>query len=528
MPSDRDRSRTVMTLAAILTFSSLAVIGAQEPPAGVAPPRLTDVADPPSNSKMLRIRRVDPAAPVLPREPAPDSVAVRVAGKVQDLNGRPLAGATVDLIGTRIRDVPRMVIVQAVAGTATTGADGLYTILDAKVPTSAYTKSPGTATPFVEFKVVARAKGFGLGWHPGASMYAVGLPYPDDIQGRLPLDSLSTFEMKLRPEADLMGRVVDEFGKPVAGVTVQVRDIDLLDEQGHETVFTSNFDPTLLSDRFGMAETDDDGRFRIPGLPSESCCWLYLGLKGTSMKRALYASTSAPSKTTHEEPPTQRHNGRGRHEVYPAEMTLTVARPRRLEVFVVAGDDGKPVPDVSVHSMGDTLATGVVSGGTTDAQGKVTLDLPPGEHQGLYADPMSTDSRFIRTTLKPLLVVQEPATQRLTFRMTPGVELRLTVVDGTTGRPLPGISFEVRNKAAGSWSPVRSSTFLTGEDQTDADGKFRAVMTPLPVLRVWVRPVLPPAPPGGIAPYQLDDRNGVAFEPRPGASVPVRFALIPR
>jgi len=514
-------ARILTTLAALMVVPSLTVIWAQNPPT-----RLPDVADPPGTTMIYKtaVKKRDPGAAKLPPEPAPDAVPVRVAGKVKDLRENPVAGATVYLIGTRLRNAPRMEIKSAVAATATTQADGTYTILDAKVPTSAYTNTREAQTPFAEFMVVARAKGYGVGWNRGASTYAVGSPDPEDIQGRLPLESLCTLDIYFRPEADLKGRVVDENGKPVAGVKVVAQQVDLLDDQGKETVFTSNFQPELLPDGYGRSETDRDGRFRIAGLPSESCCWLFFQPAGAEPSRALYASTSAREKTTHPEPSPQQHTGRGKHEVYPADMTLTMPRARRLAVRLVADDDGKPVPDAQVYSLGETLATGVSSGGTTDAEGKVDLNLPPGAYGGLVASPASTDSRFIRTYKRPLVVTPEPAIQPLELRMTPGVELLLEAVDGATGRGIPGVPFETRPEGAGDWAPLQKSTFFYDAAQTDADGKFRAVLAPAAGKRFQVRPAAPQAPPDGWA-YEPVEGDGTTFESQPGKTVRARFTL---
>src|SRR5436309_3161480 len=118
MTEHRNRARAITTVAALLALPALTPLRAQDQPAGVAQRRPPAVAEPPANSFMRAVRKRDPDAPKLPPEPAPESVPVRVVGKVRDLNGNPVAGATVYLLGTRIRDVPRLEIKTAVAGTA--------------------------------------------------------------------------------------------------------------------------------------------------------------------------------------------------------------------------------------------------------------------------------------------------------------------------------------------------------------------------------------------------------------------------
>ncbi len=501
--------------------------------------RLPDVADPPRAVGKAMIH----AAPDGPRpsmDGAPGSVPVRVAGLVRDLDGRPVAGASVFLVGTHLLDVPRLTINDAVAGTATTGADGRYLFAAAPIPTSRMRQTPQAATPYVQFRVIARAPGFGVGWHEGASMYAVPLPDPDDIQGRLGLNAPATMDVYLRPEAALRGRVVDEAGRPVAGVKVEVMDVDLLDERGRETsVFLSLRLDTLAGD-FGRAVTDADGRFALPGLPSESCCWMSFERPGSKNQRALYASTSARAETVHPDPPLAQHNGRGRHAVFPADMTVAMPTPRRLDVRVVASDDGKPVPGVHVHSMGETLATGTTSGGTTDAEGKVALDLPVGTYRGLYADPdVASTSRFIRTILRPLVVAPEPAVQPLTFTMNAGAEVFIEVVDAETGRGIPDIRFDIKPGIRGDeWERLQRSTSYHDASgvPTNAEGKVRAVLEPKPgaayrVRIVGVAPTEPradpfvPGLPHEILPYTVDQPETAPFEPRAGKPATLRFVL---
>jgi len=506
--------------------------------------RLPDLNDPPSSGPFFTSKpRRDPDEPRPSMEGAPEAVPVRVSGLVRDLDERPVAGATVLVVATQILDVPRLKIDETVAGTATTGADGRYAFPAALIPTSRDRHTPQALTPYVQFHVVARAAGFGIGWPQGESMYALPRVDPKDIQGRTALGSPATMDVYLRPEAALRGRVIDEAGRPVAGVKVEVAEVDLRDERGMETTVRLPLNPGVMPGGLGRASTDADGRFRLPGLPSESCCWLFFDRPGSNARQALYASTSAGAEIKH--PPPTPPNGRGQHVASPAEMTVTMATPRRLDVRVVASDDGRPVPDIRVISTGESPTTGPFSSGTTDAEGKVALDLPAGAYPGLEAGPASADSRFVGTVLRPLVVAPEPAVQPIDFRMKAGAEVMIEVVDAETGRGIPDVRFDIKPGRRGTgWDRLQKPASYSHEASTDAAGKVRAVLDPRPgaVYRVRVLGVGPegpaapdgpnvaPAPPAPVAeskklPYIAVRAESDPFEPRPGVPTTLRFTL---
>lgn len=463
-------------VAAMVLASAIAP--GQDRPARDGDGKLPDVAGRRSGA-MKATRTRDAADGKFRLATPPESVRVRIGGRVLDLKGEPIRGATVYLVSYQTTRRPRPEMKLHVAATATSRADGFYSFHQAKIPTSDPLDDEFAATPYVQFQVMARADGFGLGWHGPESMYAVDPPHPNDIQGRAPLDSPLVFDVQLRPAADLTGRAVDEKGRPVAGVKIRCLDVDLLDEDGAETTVRTNLDADHVRIPVGAAETGADGRFRMPGLPAESCCWLQFQPKGANAERWLYAGTSAKAKIRHPQPPPERHNGRGEHEVYPAEMTVVLPTTRRLEITVVGDDDGKPAPGIYVNVLGESLATGIAAGGQSDAVGRVALNLPVGEYRGIVGDPPSAESRFIRTyTRPPLRVAEEPATQPLEFRMTPGAEVRVEVVDSDTGKGLAGCTLQIRREGAAEWEPLARSPSSTGGEPTDASGRFRAILAP--------------------------------------------------
>ena len=533
---------SAMGLVATVASSPARPIVAQDGPPVVARKavgrRLPDVAGAPTGGPVMAkfAPRANPGGAKPDLDAAPKEVAIDLSGVVVDLDDRPVPGATVYAIGIRILDDPKLTIDTITAGSTTTGKDGSYKFAGVKIPTSRNRHVPQALTPYVRYKVIAEALGLGMGWHADESMDAIKTGDPADIQGHAPLGTPVVMNVYLRPEADLRGRVVDEAGQPLAGVKVGLHDINLMDERGMETTVGVNMNAENWPARLSRVWTDANGWFRLPGLPAESCCWLSFDRAEGNGSRWLYASTLAESMSKHGEP--EQHIGRGPHELYPRNMTVSMPTLRTIEVRVVADDDGKAVPKVVVNTNVESLATGVHSGGISDAEGRVMIYLPSGRHRGLFGDPESTKSRFLRTHLQAFEVEARPEVQRLELRMKPGFELLIEAADESTGRGVPDVSFEIRpEKGIEEWTAIAPSTFYTGSSSSGPDGKFRALLRPEPGKTYRVRvagaepgdPTLPPptreqgrdAPPS----YEATPNVSDVFEPMPGRSATFRFKL---
>ena len=168
-----------------------------------------------------------PGDPPAPAKPAVETVPITVSGRATDLAGKPVAGATIYLVSTNG--------INADLGTTTTAADGSYTFRDARLPVRrALPDSPLAGT----FQVFGSAPGHGFAWH-GMRFYQ---PEPRPADRRVAGEDHTSFQgeplvmnLAFPPAATLRGRIVDEAGKPVAGVKVNLEGGDYLDIQGKET-----------------------------------------------------------------------------------------------------------------------------------------------------------------------------------------------------------------------------------------------------------------------------------------------------
>lgn len=473
-------------------------------------------------------RRVDRDLGAL-AEPAPKEIAVRVTGKAVDTSGRAVKGATIYLLNAWMKS-------QIVAST-TTDAAGEYVVATTKMPVSDGTfngqKRPNIA-PFATFQVVGTAPRYGITWHQQDSMYAVREPDPTDIQGRRPLGALVAMNLTFRPADSLHGRVVDEKGRAVPGVKLAVQDADLLDSDGLETSRNSSFAWDVLPGGRGQAVTDAHGRFTIDGLPSEGCFWVFVKRSEfPSFGDALYAATIEKPVAEHGQP--RRHSGRQPHKVYSGDIRLTLPTPRRLRVRVVADDTGKPLAGVRVSSLGEAMATGVFSGGTSDAEGRLTLDLPPGHYRGVVGDP-PIDTHYIRTYRRDLTVADEPTEQSLQLRMSPGCELLVDAIDFSTGKGLPDVLFWLApTDHPEAKEQIQASTFQSAAPWTDEAGRMRAVLPPKPGKQYRLRFAglhLPNSPGYFLGPekeqpqFDIVPAESEPFSLEAGKTVHVRFELL--
>ena len=95
--------------------------------------------------------------------------------------------------------------------------------------------------------------------------------------------------------ATLRGRVIDEKGRPVAGVTVKVFHCDYLDTKGKETHhnFREFWSLYTAPESLSTVKTDRDGRFQLEGLPKEVGFLVYVEHPDYA-HMSLYAATTEP------------------------------------------------------------------------------------------------------------------------------------------------------------------------------------------------------------------------------------------
>ena len=354
-----------------------------------------------------------------------------VTGRVLDPEGKPVAGAMVDIIGRPriawVADNKDTVNPHVLLGGATTDGDGGYQL-----------ETPRTAsTRYFEVYALAAAPGLGLGWaelNPDA-----GKP---------------TAEIRLKAEQIIRGKLVDLNGQPAAGLELRVGSV------GRPTKLGAYDGVSLWNDRLeGLrawprsVTTDKQGRFTLAGLGRDLTASL-------EVRDLRFARQAVQIQT------------KGNDATIEATMVLQPATI--IEGRVLAADTGQPIPgaaiDVSASRGPD--GSGSITRFRADDRGRFTANPSPGDHFGVIAHPPDGQPYLVREV--DFVWTKGAVKKSLDIKLARGVVIRGKVSEAAFGRPLPGSSVQyipARNNvdALSGWQAVVA---------TKDDGSYQIVVPP--------------------------------------------------
>ncbi|MCY1019599.1 carboxypeptidase-like regulatory domain-containing protein [Pyxidicoccus sp. MSG2] len=413
--------------------------------------------------------------------------APSVTGHVTDAEGRPLAGIALDLqpAGERRRFWTE--------DSALTDEEGRF-ILDAEAPGDLYIKASDDRVRTEFFPVRAPSEGVHLTLHPGASLTgtvvdARGLPlghgrvklvgwaetneqesfssaaidprggfqfqglWPgryrvlasqqtDGIERRAwcPVEAIEgvevRVELRLEPERDLSGLVVDGAGQPLAGVFVRARP----PQEGAPPGRWRGDTDALHGPPIGI-ETGPDGRFLLR----------YLTEAEYDVSAVKPGYTFAPARSTGG---TEGEKGMLRVGAGTAEARLVMARQSFI-VGRVVGPDGQPLPRVQVASL-------VVEG--PDGAFSVPFEKPSPQWLSFHASGMASHMRLV----EPRADGQD--VDLGVVRLGPGIAVRGRVVDARTSAPVKGANIAIVNRLP---SPTGVGVTVYSGNNSAADGSFQ-------------------------------------------------------
>lgn len=447
-----------------------------------------------------------------PAQGNPGTTPITVRGRATDGAGRPVAGATIYLVSTNGKD--------ALMGTTTTDRDGAYHFRHARLPVSRWGQDPDAPRQGT-FQVYGTAPGHGFAWH-GLRCYQPRRR-PDDwgkvVGGEYTLfgEDPKVMDLSFPPAASLAGRVVDEAGRPVAGVRIRIVGCDYLDTGGKES--HPNFrEFWTIQYAYGLptlTTTDSDGRFRLEGLPKEAGFRRFVEHPEYAWMNLYAATTDRPASAF--DYPRQSIAGGTRPLVATGEIKITLHATRRIAIRTVFDDTGQPAAKVRV-SAGTAKSSGSSGYGVSDADGRLQLRLPPGEYS-VVADPTLGGAECLRA-LSALHVADRPAEQPFEVRVKPASVVVLEAVDAKTGQGIRGVQFDGEHEPGGQVGgrmPIQSRPGYVDNPRSDANGRLRAIVEP----GKWIYFVAHVPESAGYGQPRLERR--VILSPR--GTVTVRFEL---
>jgi RNA polymerase sigma factor (sigma-70 family) len=445
--------------------------------------------------------------------PRPGSYPLTVTGRAVDTAGRPIPGARIYLASCRYDDHRRL------AETRTDQA-GFYRFDAVPLPIGP-ASIPGFADGGV-FEVFGQAAGFGLAWRPSKRIdpsreippAIVPIDPPDAYK---PGDAIG-LDLTFPPPSKITGRVVDDRGRPLrARLDISHCEKDNPDQPFMPTVFDAFAASATIPAEIRRTETDADGNFAFDGLPRDHRFQIDVRPRDFPWRRILAMTTDLPQPD---------HDGLA---VFSGELRVTFETPREVPFRVLTGDTAQPAAKaaVSVGRLGG--GDHITNLDTTDAEGRVSLRLPPGEYRlsllPAYGTPyLVREDRFVVDAadgpVKPVEATLEAA-----------CVLEVTVVDAETGEGISDVDLweeagpDSTGRAPGSrdllsfrsWE-VAGRIVHSDRPRTDAGGKLRALIGPgRHRIGVGLR-----SRPGG---REVVDPEGRVIEGQPGETLKLKFSM---
>jgi RNA polymerase sigma factor (sigma-70 family) len=423
---------------------------------GLGDPRATTAGQQPDKGTPAKAAgKKDPPA----TSPAPSPKGPVAVGRVLSPDGKPLAGAKLLLIGKG----------DTAAELGVSGADGKFSVT--------------LPADWKDRYLVARADGVGIDFaHLGDSIPAGG------------------FDLRAVADHPVRGRVVDTEGKPVAGVAVRV------DRLG--TSAANSLDPILKdwkklttsaaspagekqmwsgAGALWTATTDRDGRFELRGLGVERLAVLHLSGGGVTESEAYVANRKGLDPKEYNDAVVRNAGGSGkpRWRLYGPDFAAVAEREKPVRGRVTDADTGKPRAGVQVlltrTDGGDLLQVPV--GASTDKDGR--YEIHGARKATSYMVEVAAD------TADGYMPAQASSGDTpgfdpvaLDLRVKKGVVVTGRIMDRATGKPVRGwalIGVPQGNPSVKDYPDFNSSAWFPMQ-QTDADGRFRVVAIPGPVL----------------------------------------------
>jgi RNA polymerase sigma factor (sigma-70 family) len=416
----------------------------------------------------------------LPPEVVASRETVELSGQVLTPDGRPAVGA--DLHAVCLHDSP----LNDGPPLAVTGEDGRFAC---HVPKGELARHLVVERPV---HLVASKDGFGMAWRPAFDFLPVEERSRVGLSGRLGRGRGETTLRLVKDDAPLTGRVEDAAGRPAVGVTVRLELVwaneknDLsgwLAAVARDQQFEATHKLLPLAvqgkglGRFS-ATTDDEGRFRLPGVGTGRLACLQLSGPGVATATILARTQAGPRVEVanlgaflYPQP----------YGCFGADFTLAASAARPIVGVVRDRDTGRPVSEAVVQShqfAGTALQAVPILSTRTDTEGRYRLLGMPAGRGNMLLVRCPSDQPYL-PMVGEIDTSEGEGPVTLDFKVRRGLWAEGRVTDADTGRPLAadvhyyGLSSNPHAATAVGFDFAPPVLY-----QTDAAGRFRVVVLP--------------------------------------------------
>lgn len=425
------------------------------------------------------------AKPEEKAKPALETRPLSVSGKVSDKDGKPIKGATIYLLalnGGVFSIGPRGQVEHGqneLVATATTDEQGRYTFRETKLPV---VPNQADRPMMAIFQVLGTASGYALSWDSRKFSDEARPAVPPGVEANPAsqdnvayLNEVVPIDLTFHPATQIQGRIVDEAGKPMQQVKVNIlRVVSLTDHQPRTpSVGRAAGETTLLPESVRAVFSNKDGRFQLKDIPADAMAILLVEYPNYA---PVYVNASSVQEPIPESKQQYFEEKRKLWRFTTGDLSLTLAASRKVTLRAVSSD-AKPVANVQIFINRIKQPPNIFASGQTDNEGHLTFSLPPGEYEVDATTPKRTD---LIPTIQTVTIAKEPAEQGAEVRIKKGCVVILEVVDEVTRKGVPDVSFLGENVGPNgsitNTHPISMGSLLHAV--TDANGKVRAFLPP--------------------------------------------------
>ncbi len=355
-----------------------------------------------------------------------------------------------------------------------TDESGDFRVADLLVPTfKPVGNNPDSVPARTPIQLIGIAEGYGLTWCQSFQFRAGKRRAKtfEDEEGKVFFsDEAIKTELVFPATIPLHGKVTDQNGNPIAGVTVRVglvnRSDDGPDDQPRSTSFSFGKDTPLgdlgypmmplIPEDLRMTKTNAKGEYKFNSIPD--------GI-GMSM------SFSHPSFLSHHSKSVTTIPGVGRRVLIGPDGELDVSVDLGNTVALGATDpnSGELVPGVKFELIGARKIQ-QNSIATADESGIASMRIFPGNYQIRIVPPAG--DKYWATSDVILVSDDQKVGEKLTWDLLPAQKMQLVARSGKAG-----VAFEF-TRDENTWSPVPTQGSYTEYAKTNADGVLKAVLPP--------------------------------------------------